>query len=476
MPVPPLAFIALTATLTGWPLLALPHPAVAEAPRTIEPVPEPLSLDGTPVDGSASQATPTALGRGVWMDRLAGGTTRYYAVRKTSTGSRLQVTALGASDASTSLALRLTSPAGRSCGSAGDSSGDAMLATVSVTAAPDVDSCDATGGYLVALERGGSGGSVPVSLVVTEEPPVITPAHLTQHSAPTLSPPRLGGAPTPVAGATSFGGAPRVSPGLVRSMIVPGETRLFRVRLAHGQSLRAGVSVVQTPGVARLSSGYAESIEVHVLAPTRGRLPHPEQAEVSQPIDGAPAFTLTAPVGAPTPEGWSTEGGADTGLAGDYYVAVSLQRTEGEVVPYTLALAVEGEQVTGPVHAEGAAWSVVDDLTAHPEVPPNAGPQDQEQASRAADASSDPAREPEAKATGGTEVSPLVWTVLGLAGALALTLLALVVQRVRRRRPRAAGPVAAPTDPASAGPPTLVTRPPVPSGPAGPAPWPGEES
>lgn len=224
-------------------------------------------LAGTPVTGvdvggndQVSDEAPQ-LEPGAYTDELtvSEDTWRAYRVSRTAPESTLHVSLTtkpssyaDSSDEYTSedLRIRILASDGTECRSESvnltDRHGTRPFVTVAATVVgkyPDEDegeaSCRATGTFTVLVGREGAEETTPTELLVLEEPPVTNLTELPEAEEDYPDEVDLGKEEaTPVTGGTGFSDAPEVTSGTWSDTLTPGETRVYRVWVDYGQTVR----------------------------------------------------------------------------------------------------------------------------------------------------------------------------------------------------------------------------------------------
>ena len=315
----------------------------------------PFTLTGTPIEGGPED-DPTPVSVGDWTDELgpvrSATESKSYFVEKSAVGSTLRVSAHAQGETTDDgVEVEILDDDGARCniGKAFRQVG-ARSIVAAQAAASDSVGCDEPGRYRIKVSRVfGSDSTLPFALRVTEEPPVLDPG-APPLAEPELVAPRVSGQPHQVDGGTSFAYASPIDPGRWHSNLVPGESLLYRFSLDFGQEARVSVRYPRaTPAMRDVIGSEQLTSELHVLNPMQAQLPSPDTG-----------FRLSGQVG-------SVNGIEDYSMAGDYYLAVSLEREEYTLeFPITIDLEIVGEPADGPTYAEGVTWSVADGATAEP--------------------------------------------------------------------------------------------------------------
>lgn len=334
---------------------------------------QPFTIGGTPVAGGTETA-PAPLAPGRWVAQV-GQEEQSFSYERTEPGTTLRVSAYTQGERSTNDTVRVEifDPEGRRC--AGEHA-MRILDTRSVsgtraTAGP-AEKCAEAGIHRVVVSRGYlADQAVPVGVLVTEEPAtteVPEAAGALRVADVDVPAPDFAGTPRPVVGSPSFDRAPELGAGTWKDTVVPGEALVYRVRLEHGQSAAVGVRFEAGTAEHREAFGIAAPMaRVVVHDPMMAAVGHPDAADVTQPVGGREEVVLstaTAPVGpAPGARGGQFSGGADMTLAGDHYLVVAVKKDQGLELPFEIDLRIDGDPGVGPAYADGATWSVQEQLS-----------------------------------------------------------------------------------------------------------------
>lgn len=407
--------------------------------RAAERALRPFTLTGTPITGgtTAEQASPLTVGE--WLDRLPANEddagSRFYSVERTAADTTLRVSAVtqgGKGD--DSIEVEILSPSGERC-DLGQTLRllDNREVVGALAIASQEDECSEPGTYVIRVARGDTAeGTVPVQLRVTEEPPVTDVGFTASDPDPAMGAvPAASGSASEITGGSSFATAPVLKPGTYRTTIVPGESQVVGVDLDFGQSARVAVRLDLSGSAGRDITATGLPGLITLSDPMFARLTDPAGADFSESIKpgGVTTFsTQTGPISRASLADGAFNGSKDRSIAGTHFVGLSVFRypdTPSVEIPVTITVAVDGEPQEGPTYADGASWSVADQLagTAPSSGDASAGP---DGASGAPTTGSD--------AAGDDGGSPA--RVIGL-GAGALGLLGLTAATVlwRRRRP-----------------------------------------
>lgn len=316
---------------------------------------EPL---GAPITGTPDAASAPPMAPGAWVDELAPGESRSYAVDATAGAVPVVNAALiaGATQprlgGPENLVVTLSDPDGNECarGSASQTS-QTFTAAATVTgpraSAGSGDPCTEPGPRVLTVSRQltSGQGTNTVELLFSEigEPdPAAEPA-------PAVTPGPAGGTgddPTPVRGGTSYNDAPRLGAGSWTDSVRSSETLYYRVPVGWGQRL------VATARFDLLTAGKGRAGQMQPLVEVHDALRvDPGNRAIAQLTSGAPrTVTIDTPaVEAPTS---ATDPVAPFKIAGDEYVVINGSDLLGDAATAAarvrLDLAVEGEQVEGP--------------------------------------------------------------------------------------------------------------------------------
>lgn len=326
---------------------------------------------GTPVTGGATPATAAALAPGQYTDTLGPGETRWYAVTLDAVSTAdLSATAapqpgvpVGYGDG---LELKLTGTGGYAytCDSGqahfGQDEG-AMTLTGAVSRVPSQghrDDCDKAGRYLLSVHRttdaASDRGRWPVELRFDEEAPL--PAGTVAAAARTdygTAPAPLTGTPEDVTGGTGFNDATRLTKGVWRDRLLPGQTRYYKVHVGWGQQLTYAAEFANEPVVEGAPSA---STFVATTAYAPGRLPLRDAsgARGERMYTGSPVSVGVGTVPVTWTNRWVDAGdGAAVHSAGDYWIALGLgpdaaRLARNTAVGVVLRVNVTGTELSGP--------------------------------------------------------------------------------------------------------------------------------
>ena len=326
----------------------------------------PFAVAGTPVVGTPTPDGAPELVAGQYTDMVgAVDEPRHYLVRRTLAGSSLHVgfTAIPGHDATYGqVGLRLESLDGTDCSAAYPTSyGDAwtiMAGQADYWTAPDDSGDPCLDDELLMLtvtmtDWGDEVAGTPFELLVQEEPRLAPGAVLPEGASADQTqwqPMTVDGAGGAAVGGSSFNDAPVLAPGSYTTDILPGETVLFRVPLAWGQSLQAEADFA-TPSPA-LAAAYdvGQGVKMTVISPARG-----DVTEVSLPGTGLMYSTNlleaapTVVASATAPIRWWNRNEVNApqhaNVAGDYYIAITVAPDgdgESYIIPFTFTVGVFG--------------------------------------------------------------------------------------------------------------------------------------
>jgi Ca-activated chloride channel family protein len=319
--------------------------------RSFEPLGTPIT--GTPDAAGAPEMTP-----GAWVDELAPGESRSYAIEVTAGAVPVVNAALIAGATQPRLGgpenfvVTLSDPDGNECarGTSSQSSTSftaAATATGARAAEGTGSACTEPGPRVLTVQRQFTSGqginTVEILFSQIGEPdPAAEPA-------PPVQPGPAGGSAgdaTPVRGGTSYNDAPVLGPGVWKDTIRSSETIYYRVPVGWGQSLTADVRFdLITTGEG--SAGQMQPlVEVHDALRA-----DPGNRQIAQLTGGAPRqVTIETP--AVTGPAAATDPVTPFKIAGDEYVVINgsdlLGDAQTAAASVQLNLAVEGEQVEGP--------------------------------------------------------------------------------------------------------------------------------
>ncbi len=344
---------------------------------------------GSRITGGTGPRTAAAIRPGQYLDTLAPGRTRWYAVALDSSATAdLSVTAaprIGAAvDYGDGIELTLLDGSGGADSSGGahtsggaDSSGGsvgstcdarsvhfgqaegAMTLTGAVSRIPGQNgdgACDRAGRYLLAVHRTSAAGSDrhdwPVELHYGSRPPLpagTTPAAARTDYGPAPAP--LTGAPKDVVGGTGFNDAARLTPGVWRDRVRPGRTLFYRVHVGWGQQLSYTADFAnETAPAAGSGPGFVTSA---AYAPDRLPVTSASDARDNRPYDGSPTSVGLGTVPVSWTNRWVDDAAAQgVHQAGDYWIAVGLgpgaDPAGGPAVGVVLRVRVSGQELAGP--------------------------------------------------------------------------------------------------------------------------------
>lgn len=327
--------------------------------------PEALTWTGKAIRGSSGEDGPT-LPQGDSLDTLQGDElARNYQIKRTVVGSTLRVavvTESGKDGGEIGVTGYSAADPDVTCPSSGDSLSQPGLLSSEIVLEPTGD-CGALGSFRVELEGRGPIGGASLLLRFTEEPPLTSIGTAGRSLSSLAEAPAVRGEKRPVIGGTNPSTTPAIGPGRWSSALVPGETRLYRIPMAYGESLRVGVlfgglTTAQQNDLETSSVGATISL----LDPMLGRLDPPDGASTTTYSGEATLFTGTGSVNRGIDQVVSS---GSTDLAGNYYLVVSAAEVSGKSIelPITLDVAVLGERVAGPTYTGNEAWTVTAHVT-----------------------------------------------------------------------------------------------------------------
>lgn len=313
---------------------------------------------GAPITGTADASSAPELTPGAWVDGLAPGESRNYAVQVRPGAVPVVNAALiaGATQprlgGPENLVVVLSDPAGNECarGSASQSS-QTFTAAATVTGARATpgsgSACTAPGPRVLTVTRQfTTGQGVNTLEILYSEVGAPDPA---APPAPAVQPgPAGGGAgnPTPVRGGTSYNDAPVIGSGSWQDTIRSSETIYYRVPVGWGQRLTASVRFQL------ITSGQGQAGQMQPLVEVHDALrAAPGNRQIAQLTSGA-ARTVTIQTPAVQAPGTPSDPVAPFKIAGDEYVVINGSDLLGEAATAAatlrLDIRVEGQQVEGP--------------------------------------------------------------------------------------------------------------------------------
>ncbi len=393
-----------------------------------------FSVQGTPVEGGATERQAVAVEPGQYSDRLpAGESSRYYQVAKArGWGLNVGVTARPAVSEATleGFDLELRTVDGASCGKAGDRRANVLreraIVSAGVSFVPGVDrSADETcaDAEVLVVEVAYNDDSLDKSfeLLVGKQPPATDVEALPPGIEDTDSyvrRARVAGDTELVLGGASFHDAPLLEPGSAYSdTIRPGEQLLYRVSVGWGQSARLTATAGPDAAADEVLGIQGDSMQVRAFTPYRQSLSALTYSGAPvrdggfyNGVDQDPLTFAVAPVRLRNGELYDFKVDR-TDLAGDYFFSVEMGRLDADTrfaAPLTIEVEVVGDVEGVPTFADEA-------------VPPASG----SPAASATDEASSPAA---AEQDGGGDAA--LWVGLGL---LALAVGAGSIVLLRRR-------------------------------------------
>lgn len=250
--------------------------------------------------------------------------------------------------------------------------GEGVVPVTTVASFTDNDGlygCEDPGSFDVAVERTSSGtdiARVPVELLVLFEPPAQDVAELPDPTVPVPAAPQppVASGGDQVIGAGSFAAAPLLEPGTHLDALRPGETSFYRVPVGWGQRLNVTATVNRTRY--RGMAGFVP-VRLTLYNPAREELDANgteailDSVRVQMPPEGSEVTTVhgwTAPITYRNREAERTGEVLTASLAGEQYLAITLEDTGNESVakagllPTTLAIEVLGEEQGAPAYGK----------------------------------------------------------------------------------------------------------------------------
>ena len=412
----------------------------------------PFEVSGTSVKATATAANAPTIGVGQYRDSYnTSGTPRYYTINRTP-GSLVTasvatvVRELSGSANYEDLHLALTTLDGKECSSTTSPAGAEYAAIVygaAVRSAGSQSTTEPPRGCaddpqlrltMNRTSRSGGGGTVPVELVVTEQPPVTNRDALPDSVADYDGHGKAVGATSPVrraVGGSGFSNAAEVAAGTWSDSVAFGESVLYRVRLDYGQTLR--VTATLPDGGKRLTRSPFDQWFTRLTVITPARLPTAQLQQNGAGNRPASKLTVASPqvrvrndeLALRSTQSPTFLDASTASVAGDYYVSLELEpvaspQLRGVAMPVRLALAVDGSPhgqpaLAGASAAPSNATPSVPPATAAPSTPPAGGAQSDRD---------------------GQPTSPAVLVGLGAGAAVVLVAGAAGLRRLVRRRRR----------------------------------------
>lgn len=330
----------------------------------------PFDATGTPVQSTADPATAPQIGPGQYLERYdSGNTPRYYTLNRTPgsvvTGTIDSVVRDQGSIRAENFDLTLSTLSGQKCSY---SSITSVVENADVVKSAGVRSAHAENVpnppagcaddpqlrlEVVRDTLNGTGGAVPVELLVSEQPEVTNRAQLPENvtdydgrgdqvpKAPTVK---------DVVGGSGFSNAAEIGPGSFSDSIAFGETVLYRTHLDYGQKLRVTATV---PASNRLALDKYDLWIARLKIYTPSRLSTAVEQQKTTGDQPVTPFTLAGPevrvnndeLALPLTQDYRPDA-STASVAGDYYVGLQLQpqgdELKGVDVPVRLDVAVDG--------------------------------------------------------------------------------------------------------------------------------------
>ena len=331
---------------------------------------DPVDLGGTPVgDPSTDPGNPTRLQAGLWSDTLGPGetadATHQFAYERTGPDSTVHIGVV-ATTTETSDQVKIESVIGdTTCDSDARSSaynfpGAPFGAAISVQGSEQGDRnsiCLTSDVVTFTVSRGisSAAGELPVAVKIVEEAPL---QDLTQDLPPdpdvepALELPGTGTADT-VTGDPSFERAPLLEDGTHRASGTEGETVLYRMSLDWGETLAVRLDVPAMDAALEEATGgiFGPDVQLTLYDPMRRLLDTHPEGDGSGSLDSAEPLRLSDAAG--PLRFLSRFGGSATYLPGDYWVAVSVQASEGDPVSfdYELTTETQGSAAGAPTYS-----------------------------------------------------------------------------------------------------------------------------
>ena len=367
----------------------------------------PFDATGTPVQGTPDPESSPQIGPGQYLDRYASGTTSHYYTLNRTPGSMVTATVDSVvrdfgSTRSERADLTLSTVSGQVCSHSSIynvvENADLVLSaavrsahTENVPSPPAGCADDPQLRLEVVRDTlNGTGGTVPVELLVGEQPEVTNRAQLPENVAGydgRADPVAKASTVQDVVGGSGFSNAAEIGPGSFADSVAFGETVLYRTHLDYGQKLRVTASVPASHEVA-LDQYDLWIARLKIYTPARiGTMVAQQKTTGDQPTV---PFTLAGPevrvnndeLALPLTQDTYEPDASTASVAGDYYVSLQLQpqgdTLKGVDVPVRLDVAVDGAvagqpQLASAPPATTAAPSSVDS-TAASAPPSGSGP------------------------------------------------------------------------------------------------------
>lgn len=344
------AALALAAGLACW-----PAPALAAGP----------DLPGESIETSADPGAPVEVGAGTWSFTVGDSEeSRFFRWRRTLDASTLHASVVAGWEQGEGLALTLTTPEGRPCGSASVATpslwGTLMSGQTHAGAdvdpdgaGADEDPCVTANSLVVEVGRSSTAegtDDLPVTLRLVEEAPVASVSGLPS-AEEEIEPraPDVSGDAAEVEGAPGLVDVPEIEAGIHRGVVASGEMEAHRIALDWGQSLL--VRLVSPKLSEKVAEGFEDGppgVRLQVRSPLLAGL---DSADASlTAYDATTLDVATAPVRYLS----RGESGAQPIVPGDHVVVVEAEDVAGEAldVGYTLQVEVVGEPEGEPDHTE----------------------------------------------------------------------------------------------------------------------------
>ncbi|MDT0201671.1 VWA domain-containing protein [Nocardioides sp. AE5] len=411
--------------------------------RISERAVQPFLAQGTPVEGTTSQADAPEIGPGVWLDDLpATDEALHYLIPRSIAGSTLWAGVVAQpNQAQQQVRLTFRTEDGHDCGSDrghNSVSGKQRAALLAAsTPSKDSDRCADQDVLVLSVAKtqfSKGDPEVAMQLLIHEEPPVVTTDGLPEgvRGNTIWEKVDLGDEISDVTPGNTLNDAPLLEQGRHRTPgIVPGEAQVYKVRVEWGESLQVRAVLPVNAAASGHFGRYGPVVRIGIISPTGGSIiealkVRDEYDELLQGhaypptrVDRGDAYlhAKTQPIR------WLNReaSGEQMSMPGDYYIVVNQGSHESSVItPLELEVSMVGTPGEGaPQYADGAAIAGPD--TGSAEDPSSA-------AGTATDAADDPA-----------DGSGDTLTLVAGASAVAAGLLAIGigVAMLLRRRSRA---------------------------------------
>ena len=344
----------------------------------------PFDASGTRVRSTSDPATAPAVGPGQYLDRYtARQDPHYYRINRTP-GSTVTATIDSVvrdfgSTRTEGLNLVLSTLSGQECSKPSlytvVENADVVVSAAARTAQSEAvreppPGCAEDPTLLLKVVRNsfdGSGGTIPVELLVSEQPEVTNrddlPGSVEGYDGRAAKVARAGSVQE-VVGGSGFSNAAEIGPGSWADTIAFGETVLYRTRLDYGQRLRVTATL---PSSSRVPLDKYDLWITDLRIYTPARLSTMVALQKTTGDKRVEPLTLAGPevrvnndeIALPLTQNTYEPDASTASVAGDYYVALRLQpqgdSLKGVDVPVRLDVAVDGQPAGLPQLAQASA-------------------------------------------------------------------------------------------------------------------------